>query len=456
MLRQNKRVVIRCAQALGAVALGLVSIAGTWSVTGSWGITAGAALAFIVLRWCREHSDAVLGAHLVLCALQLGVVDSPVPADLAATVSFYAVGRWGRREFTPAWAAAVVVGAALGAWDWNQDELGIVPTSLWAQDMAQAIFAQLCIAAVSWGLGSLMTQRRQLRASRLATEKQRQAAHDAALRNEIAREVHDVVGHSLALIAVQAEAGHYLATGSEDIDVSATERLEQAAQALGQIRATARSALADTRGLTQTLASPPQPGGPPGIADSAEPDGARPASPITEKPLHPVPRIADLPELVDDVRATGLPVTLSVDDRMISEDEQTGDHSLLSAQAQLALYRTAQESLTNILKHAKAATAEVRLEYRDNAPNKDVVLTITDHPGTASSGTSPPLVGIHLSPEGIPAGTGGGQGLVNLRQRLAAVGGSLQAGPDPDGGFIVRARIPTEASQSTFTFSEVS
>ena len=97
MLRQNKRVVIRCAQVLGAVALGLVSIAGTWSVTGSWGITAGAALAFIVLRWCRERPDAVLGAHLVLCALQLGVVDSPLPADLAATVSFYAVGRWGRR-----------------------------------------------------------------------------------------------------------------------------------------------------------------------------------------------------------------------------------------------------------------------------------------------------------------------------------------------------------------------
>ena len=119
MLRQNKRVVIRCAQVLGAVALGLVSIAGTWSVTGSWSITAGAALAFIVLRWCRERPDAVLGAHLVLCALQLSVVDSPLPADLAATVSFYAVGRWGRREFIPAWAAAVVVGAALGAWDWN-------------------------------------------------------------------------------------------------------------------------------------------------------------------------------------------------------------------------------------------------------------------------------------------------------------------------------------------------
>jgi histidine kinase len=144
-----------------------------------------------------------------------------------------------------------------------------------------------------------------------------------------------------------------------------------------------------------------------------------------------------------------------VDDRLISEDEQTGGHSLLSAQAQLALYRTAQESLTNILKHAKAATAEVRLEYRDNAPNKDVVLTITDHPGTSSE-ISPPLVGIHLSSEAIPTVTGGGQGLVNLHQRLAAVGGSLQAGPDPDGGFIVRARIPTETSQSTFTFSEVS
>ena len=67
--------------------------------------------------------------------------------------------------------------------------MGVVPLSLWAQDMAQAFVTQLCVAAATWGLGRLVTQRGQLRVSR-------QAAHDAALRNEIAREVHDVVGHA--------------------------------------------------------------------------------------------------------------------------------------------------------------------------------------------------------------------------------------------------------------------
>ena len=451
MPKQDRRIVTRCVQAVGASVLTLFAIVGTWQVSdGSWGITAGAALAVIVLWWRREKPDAVLGVHLVLCALQLGVTDAPLPADLTIVVSLYAAGRWGERELAPVWAIAVVVGSTLGAWDWNRDELGIVPLSLWAQDMAQASFAQLCSAAIAWGLGRFVTQRRQLRASRLTAEEQRRAAHDAALRNEIAREVHDVVGHALALIAVQAEAGHYLAAGSEDIDLPAGERLDQAAQALGQIRATAHSALADTRSLTRTLASPPQPEEHRSAAEPAESDDARPASPVTETPLRPVPRIADLPGLVDDVRATGLPVTLSVDDRLISEGEQTGGRSPLSAQAELALYRTTQESLTNVLKHAEAAAVEVRLEYRDDEAHKEVVLTVADQPSAPGTGALAPRAGGRLpSSEQTPADTGGGQGLVNLRQRLAAVGGSLEAGPGPGGGFIVRARIPSEAPQST-------
>ena len=148
MPRQNRRIVTRCVRAVGAGVLMLFAIVGTWQVSaGSWGITAGAALAVIVLRWRREKPDAVLGVHLVLCALQLGVTDAPLPADLTIVVSLYAAGRWGERELAPVWAIAVVVGSTLGAWDWNRDELGIVPLSLWAQDMAQAAFAPLCSAA---------------------------------------------------------------------------------------------------------------------------------------------------------------------------------------------------------------------------------------------------------------------------------------------------------------------
>ncbi|WP_167150344.1 histidine kinase [Actinomyces sp. ZJ308] len=456
MLGQIKGVVIRCAQVLGAAVLACVSILGTWAVTRSWGVTAGAALAIIVLRWRRERPDAVLGVHASLCALQLGVVDSPLPADLAVVVSLYAVGRRGRRELTPVWIAAVVGGSALGAWDWNRDELGVVPLSLWARDMMQVSFVALCVAAVSWGLGRFVTQRRQLRASRLAAQEQRQVAHDAALRNEIAREVHDVVGHALALIAVQAEAGHYLAAGSEDdaedLEVPLDERLEQATQALGQILATARSALADTRGLTRSLASPPPPAAPLNAAGHSASDDSRPASPVAEAPLRPVPRIADLPELIDDVRATDLPITLWVDDRLDDLLKDSGpekSRDVLGAQAQLALYRTAQESLTNVLKHSEAATVEVRLEYRDNKARDEIILTVADHPDSAGTGVSS-AAGNRLSDESALADAGGGQGLANLRQRLAAVGGVLDAGTGPDGGFIVRARIPSEAARPTF------
>lgn len=94
MPKQDRRIVPRCARAVGAGVLTLFSIVGTWQVSdGSWGITAGAALAVIVLRWRREKPDAVLGVHLVLCALQLGVTDSPLPADLTIVVSLYAAGR---------------------------------------------------------------------------------------------------------------------------------------------------------------------------------------------------------------------------------------------------------------------------------------------------------------------------------------------------------------------------
>jgi len=150
MPKQDRRIVTRCVQAVGAGVLTLFAIVGTWqSSDGSWSITAGAALAVIVLRWCREKPDAVLGVHLVLCALQLGVTDAPLPADLTIVVSLYAAGRWGERGLTPVWAIAVVVGSTLGAWDWNRDELGVVPLSLWARDMAQAAFAQLCSAAIA-------------------------------------------------------------------------------------------------------------------------------------------------------------------------------------------------------------------------------------------------------------------------------------------------------------------
>ena len=461
MVRRRRPTGLRYLKILGVVALALVSVGGTWAGTRSWGLTAGAALALVALRWCGRHADAVLGVHGLLCAVQIIVTDSVLPADLPIAVSLYAVGRRGRRGLTPLWAAVVVIGTALGSWDWTRDELGL---RTYRQDLLMSFAIPICVSAISWGLGRSERQRQELAASRvaeaealaaeararqaesaahLAEEEQRHAARDAALRTEIAREVHDVVGHALALIAVQAEAGHYLASSSDDIDLSPPQRLEQAAQALGTIRRTARSALADTRGLTRTLTSSS-------------------SSPESGGPLRPVPGLSDLPRLVDDVRAAGLPVELSIDD-------PPPGRPALGTQAGLALYRTAQESLTNVLKHAGPASVDITVEHRDD----DVVLTVMDRPDgpgadpdPAADAPSPGVAGAAEAAvvsranaaEGPPRGgrpgdpgerngheergERGGQGLANLRRRLEAVGGDLKAGPRPGGGFAVRARVP--------------
>ena len=483
MVRRRRPTGLRYLKILGVVALALVSVGSTWAETGSRGLTAGAALALIALRWCGRHADAVLGVHGLLCAVQIIVTDSVLPADLLIAVSLYAVGRRGRRGLTPLWTAVVVIGAALGSWDWSRDELGL-PTHY--QSLLTNFAIPICVSAISWGLGRSERQHQELAASRvveaealaaeararqaesaarLAEEEQRHAARDAALRTEIAREVHDVVGHALALIAVQAEAGHYLASSSDDIDLPPPQRLEQAAQALGTIRRTARSALADTRGLTRTLTSSS-------------------SSPESGGPLRPVPGLSDLPRLVDDVRAAGLPVELRIDD-------PPPGRPALGTQAGLALYRTAQESLTNVLKHAGPASVDITVEHRDD----DVVLTVTDRPDDgpgadpdpAADAPSPGVAGaaeaagvsradaaegtVRSVVDGDPAGVSradaaegpprggrpgdpgerngrggsgerGGPGLANLRRRLEAVGGNLEAGPRPGGGFAVRARVP--------------
>lgn len=464
MARRRRPTGLRYLKILGVVALALVSIGGTWAETRSRGLTAGAALALVALRWCGRHADAVLGVHGLLCAVQIIVTDSVLPADLPIAVSLYAVGRRGRRGLTPLWIAVVVIGAALGSWDWSRDELGL-PTHY--QSLLTNFAIPICVSATSWGLGRSVRQRQELVASRVAEaealaaeararqaesaarleeEEQRHAARDAALRTEIAREVHDVVGHALALIAVQAEAGHYLASSSDDIDLSPPQRLEQAAQALGTIRRTARSALADTRGLTRTLTSSS-------------------SSPESGGPLRPVPGLSDLPRLVDDVRAAGLPVELRIDD-------PPPGRPVLGTQAGLALYRTAQESLTNVLKHAGPASVDITVEHRDD----DVVLTVMDRPDDgpgadpdpAADAPSPGAAGAAGvsradAAEGPPRGgrpgdpgerndregqdERGGQGLANLRRRLEAVGGDLEAGPRPGGGFAVRARVPATPAE---------
>ena len=230
------------------------------------------------------------------------------------------------------------------------------------------------------------------RAERLERERDQQAQLAAAAeRVRIAREVHDIVAHNIAVMIALADGAAYTAEASPD----------QAVSLMGQVSATGRSALTEMRRLLGVLREPAVPG------------------------HAPQPSLDDLDELIATVRAAGLPTRLTV----------TGQPASLPPSAQLALYRTIQEALTNTLKHAPGSVAQVRLAYRTG----EVELEVTDdgRPGAVSA----------------PGSRGGGHGIVGMRERAAIFGGQVSAGPRPGGGWRVHTVLrldpaPAEAATS--------
>ena len=202
-----------------------------------------------------------------------------------------------------------------------------------------------------------------------------------AERLRVAREVHDVVGHGLAAIHMQAEiALHLLA-----------KKPEQAEAALTAISRTSKEALDELR-VTLTVVR----------RDEAAEERA------------PTPGLAQLPQLRDRLAGAGVPVIVEV----------TGEARSLPVAVDLAAYRVVQEALTNVLRHAGPATASVRLRY---APT-EVTVEVTDTGRGPATGPGP----------------AGGYGLAGMRERVTALGGSFTAGPGPGGGFRVYATLPVE------------
>ncbi|MER6304855.1 sensor histidine kinase [Streptomyces sp. NPDC001657] len=213
------------------------------------------------------------------------------------------------------------------------------------------------------------------RAERAAAERRR--ADEERLR--IARELHDVLAHSISVINVQAGVG--LALLDQDP--------EQARTALTTIKAASKEALGEVRQVLDTLRT----------------RGAAPRS--------PAPGLDRLPELTEQARRAGLAVDVTTE----------GSPRPLSPGTGLAVFRIVQEALTNIVRHSGSRTARLRLRY---APGELDIRVDDDGPATSTTGE--------------PAG--GGNGLVGMRERAAALGGTVEAGPRRDGGFRVRARIP--------------
>jgi signal transduction histidine kinase len=253
--------------------------------------------------------------------------------------------------------------------------------------------AALSFFAVCWVVGdNLRTRRAYLRAleeraERLERERVEHARRAAAEEQaRIARELHDVIAHSVSVMVVQAAAAR---------DVFDTHP-QRARTALGAIEETGRGALAELRRLLGVVRLPEERG----------------------ETYQPQPGLADVDALVEQVRSAGLPVDLVVD----------GERHEVPVGIDLSAYRIVQEALTNTLKHARATRADVAVRY---SPRELVVEVRDDGAGG-----------------GPPGAANGGHGLIGMRERVALYGGELDAGRRSEGGFGVLARFPLETAET--------
>ncbi|WP_329281142.1 sensor histidine kinase [Streptomyces sp. NBC_00691] len=267
------------------------------------------------------------------------------------------------------------------------------PRGSWDQQVVPTLSSYALVALLGIAVRSRKDHTAALvdRARRLEIERDQEVRLAAAAeRTRIAREMHDIIGHNLSVITGLADGGRY----------AAAKHPERATQALDAIGTTSREALAELRRLL-------------GVLRDDEQEAAR----------DPQPTLADLDTLITGVRKAGLPVRLDLRDSPRARPLTPG--------AQLTVYRTVQEALTNTLKHAgPGARATVLLAHTP----QEVRVEITDTGAPAPA--SPPGQGLT------------GQGLTGMRERAALYDGTLESGPLPTGGWRVGLRLPREDSPS--------
>src|SRR4051794_23344423 len=328
----------------------------------------------VSLLWRRSRPLLPLAVFLaagVVMGLWLTRFDAAVTPLFALLVVAYSAGRYSEGRALAVNAAVAVAGLAAV-------ELALGATG------ADWLFPALVLAAAG-GIGMTIRNRVELAralAERAAELESSRAAreHEAVLaeRRRLARELHDVVAHTVSVMVVQA--GGARRTLHRDP--------EQALEALAAVEATGRGALVELRRLLGLL----------------RPQGET-------APHAPQPGMAAIGDLVARARDAGLPVEMTVEGRPGS----------LPAGVALAAYRVVQEALTNTLQHAGPARARVTIRWE----SQNLVLVVDD------SGQGP-----------VNAGDGIGQGLVGMRERVAMCGGELETGRRRGGGFHVEARLP--------------
>jgi signal transduction histidine kinase len=342
--------------------------------------TVGALLMIVPLGWRRRYPIAVL-----MCALAGAAVEWPwlrstgqlsFEAFIVVLIVSYSVGAHAEtRRGLQALAAVVAVVAAAD----------IADTIAGFHDPFDNAALYPMIAA-AWATGNAFRQHgareRALEAHAATLEREREEKVRAAAAEErarIARELHDVVAHSISVMVVQVGGARGILDSEPE---TARETLQSAEQ-------TGREALADMRRMLGILRS----------------DG--------DNGLAPQPTLEHVDTLIDQARRAGLAVELRIE----------GGRAALAPGVDLAAYRIVQEALTNAVKHAGPARAEVVLRYARDELEIDV----------SDDGRGP------------AAGGDPGHGLIGMRERIALYGGALAAGPRVGGGFTVRVRLPLES-----------
>jgi signal transduction histidine kinase len=344
---------------------------------GWWSAIPPAVVGSLALLWRRRLTRTVVVFTAACAAVAGGFGFLVTPVLLAPTmVALYELavrlpGRTTRRYYLAA-TAAIVVAALVG------DRYGYP----WAMTILNPVLFLLLpvVLAESTRLRRDHLDAVRARAEHAERNREEEARHRVAEeRVRIARELHDVVAHHLALANAQAGTAAYLAQ----------TRPEQVQRILRDLAGTTSGALRELKATVGLLRQPDDPG----------------------SPLEPTPGLGQLPELTAAFASVGLAVDVTVD----------GEERQLSPGVDLTAFRIVQEALTNVTKHATTDTASVRLSYGEDR----LTITVTNAAGTHAV-----------------ANPGEGFGMVGMRERVQSAGGRFEAGPHPAGGFTVATELP--------------